>query len=79
MIWKPKQVKSIYSYTITPYDPFGDKWLEPYWRWGGSTSTTGFASNVKNGGSNPKISVKAGTYIFEFDTHLLRSKLYPKE
>ena len=70
--------KGSFECTITPYDPFGNKWLEPYWRWNGSTST-GFASNVKNGGDNPKISVKAGTYIFEFDTHLLRSKLYPKE
>ena len=70
--------KGSFECTITPYDPFGNKWLEPYWRWDGSTST-GFASNVKNGGDNPKISVKAGTYIFEFDTHLLRSKLYPKE
>ena len=70
--------KGSFECTITPYDPFGNKWLEPYWRWDGTTST-GFASNVKNGGDNPKISVKAGTYIFEFDTHLLRSKLYPKE
>ena len=28
--------KGSFECTITPYDPFGNKWLEPYWRWNGS-------------------------------------------
>ncbi len=52
-------------------------WPEPYWRW--NDSTTDPESNVSNGGENPGdwIIPTTGTYRFEFDSYLLRSRLYP--
>lgn len=51
-------------------------WPEPYWRFDGSDYNE---KNVKNGGDNmKKVKVPAtGTYRFEFDYHLLRSRLIP--
>lgn len=51
-------------------------WPEPFWRWDRSNDPE---ANVMNGGENmAKLKVKtSGKYIFKFDTHLKRSKLYP--
>lgn len=52
-------------------------WPEPFWRWDRSDDPE---ANVSNGGENPgSWTIKTtGTYIFKFDTHLKRSKLYLK-
>jgi hypothetical protein len=51
-------------------------WPEPFWRFDGSDNNE---KNVLNGGDNmKKMTVPAtGKYRFEFDYHLLRSRLYP--
>lgn len=51
-------------------------WPEPFWRFDGSEFNE---KNVLNGGDNmKKMTVPAtGKYRFEFDYHLLRSRLYP--
>ena len=51
-------------------------WPEPFWRFDGSDLNE---KNVLNGGDNmKKMTVPAtGKYRFEFDYHLLRSRLYP--
>ena len=51
-------------------------WPEPFWRFDGSENNE---KNVLNGGDNmKKMTVPAtGKYRFEFDYHLLRSRLYP--
>jgi len=51
-------------------------WPEPFWRFDGSDYNE---KNVKNGGDNmKKMKVPAtGKYRFEFDYHLLRSRLIP--
>lgn len=61
------------SFTISQTHWWG-WWPEPYWRFDGSANNE---KNVKNGGDNMK-SVKApvaGTYRFEFDYALLRSRI----
>lgn len=61
------------SFTISQTHWWG-WWPEPYWRFDGSDNNE---KNVKNGGENMK-SVKApvtGTYRFEFDYALLRSRI----
>lgn len=64
------------EFTISARHDWG-WWPEPYWRFSGDENTA-WDKNVKNGGSNPKITVTtSGMYMFKFDTHLLRSKLYP--
>ena len=62
------------EYTITLWHPDG-WWPNPFWRF---DAETGEEANVANGGSNmAKIPVPApGKYRIEFDTHLLRPKLY---
>lgn len=63
------------SFTISPYHPWG-WWPEPYWRFSNDENIT-TDTNVLNGGSNYSLSVPAtGKYMFKFDTHLLRSKIY---
>jgi len=51
-------------------------WPEPFWRFDGSEFNE---KNTLNGGDNmKKMTVPAtGKYRFEFDYHLLRSRLYP--
>lgn len=51
-------------------------WPEPFWRFDGSEFNE---KNTLNGGDNmKKVTVPAtGKYRFEFDYHLLRSRLYP--
>lgn len=51
-------------------------WPEPFWRFDGSENNE---KNTLNGGDNmKKATVPAtGKYRFEFDYHLLRSRLYP--
>lgn len=51
-------------------------WPEPFWRFDGSENNE---KNTLNGGDNmKKMTVPAtGKYRFEFDYHLLRSRLYP--
>lgn len=50
-------------------------WPEPYWRW---DKTDDPEVNILNGGENGTVMVKkAGKYIVEFDTHLLRTRFYP--
>ena len=61
------------SFTISQTHWWG-WWPEPYWRFDGSANNE---KNVKNGGENMN-SVKApvtGTYRFEFDYALLRSRI----
>jgi hypothetical protein len=53
-------------------------WPEPYWRFDGSQYNE---KNTLNGGDNMKgdgaVVPATGKYRFEFDYHLLRSRLYP--
>jgi hypothetical protein len=53
-------------------------WPEPYWRFDGSQNNE---KNTLNGGDNMKgdgaVVPATGKYRFEFDYHLLRSRLYP--
>ena len=51
-------------------------WPEPFWRFDGSDANE---KNVLNGGDNMKKTKvpTTGKYRFEFDYHLLRSRLYP--
>ena len=61
------------SFTISATHIWG-WWSEPYWRFDGSAENE---KNVKNGGDNMK-GMKApadGTYRFEFDYALLRSRI----
>lgn len=49
-------------------------WPEPFWRFNSSTNPEAM---VLTGGDNITVTIKkTGKYMFEFDTHLLRSKLY---
>ena len=66
------------EFTITPKHSWG-WWLEPYWRFeNGDIDSKENESNTKNGGRNmtPVTVLKTGKYMFKFDTHLLRSRLY---
>lgn len=70
------------SFTISPAHPWG-WWPEPFWRFDNSLNNSnewlysGGEAHMLNGGENENQTVPAnGTYRFEFDTHLLRSKLY---
>lgn len=69
------------EFTITPHHPWG-WWPEPFWRFENGSKDSGENEyNTMNGGNNmTKVKVKkSGKYEFKFDTHLLRSKLYPVE
>lgn len=61
------------SFTISQTHWWG-WWPEPYWRFDGSDEN---GANVLNGGDNMKeVTVPAtGTYLFEFDYALLRSRI----
>ena len=61
------------SFTISQTHTRG-WWPEPYWRFNGSDENE---KNVKNAGDNMKeVVVPAdGTYLFEFDYALLRSRI----
>lgn len=64
------------EFTISPYHPWG-WWPEPFWRFS-ADKNIGYDANVLNGGDNYSVKVPVtGKYRFTFDTHLLRSKLYP--
>lgn len=66
------------EFTITPKDASG-WWIEPYWRFeNGNNDSKENEYNTKNGGNNmTKVTVPTdGTYRFEFDTELLRSRFY---
>ncbi len=66
------------EFTITPKSASG-WWPEPYWRFeSGDGDSKENEYNTKNGGNNmTKVTVTtSGNYRFEFDTHLLRSRLY---
>ena len=70
---------TVLEFTITPKHNWG-WWPEPFYRFeNGSPDSKENEYNTKNGGNNmSKVTVKSsGKYRFEFDTHLLRSKLYP--
>jgi len=64
------------AFTIGPKHSWG-WWPSPFWRWSDNSSEP--EGNVYNGGENSdKIEVPAdGTYRFEFDTYLLRSRFFP--
>jgi len=64
---------STVSFTISQTHWWG-WWPEPFWRFDGSDNNE---ANVLNGGDNMKeMTVPAtGEYLFEFDYHLLRSRL----
>jgi len=67
------------EFTITPQHPWG-WWIEPFWRFeNGDVDSGENEYNTKNTGKNmTKVTVKkTGKYMFKFDTHLLRSRLYP--
>jgi len=67
------------EFTITPKHSWG-WWIEPYWRFeNGDTDSGENEFNTKNNGHNmtPVTVTKTGKYMFKFDTHLLRSRLYP--
>ena len=67
------------EFTITPKHSWG-WWIEPFWRFeNGDTDSGENEFNTKNTGHNmTKVTVKkTGKYMFKFDTHLLRSRLYP--
>lgn len=51
-------------------------WPEPFWRWDSKENPE---KHVLNGGENPaKWQINtSGKYMFKFDSHLKRSKLYP--
>ena len=69
----------VLEFTITPKSESG-WWPEPFWRFeSGENDSKENEYNTKNNGNNmTKMTVKkTGKYRFEFDTHLLRSKLYP--
>jgi plastocyanin len=66
------------EFTITPKHSWG-WWLEPFWRFeNGDTDSKENEFNTKNTGHNmTTVTVKnTGKYMFKFDTHLLRSRLY---
>lgn len=66
------------EFTITPKHSWG-WWIEPFWRFeNGDVDSGENESNTKNTGKNmTKVTVKkTGKYMFKFDTHLLRSRLY---
>lgn len=66
------------EFTITPKHSWG-WWLEPFWRFeNGDTDSKENEFNTKNTGKNmtPVTILKTGKYMFKFDTHLLRSRLY---
>lgn len=75
---------TVVEFTITPKDLVhsGDKggwWVTPYWRFESGDNDSGENEyNTYNGGNNmSKVTVQtSGTYRFEFDSHLLRSKFY---
>lgn len=52
-------------------------WFQPFYRWDDKNDPE---ANIKNDGQNPGnwSATTGGTYVFEFDSHLLRSKLYLK-
>ena len=63
------------DFNIQTKHPWG-WWPEPFWRWDSKENPE---KNVYNGGENPakwKINT-SGKYMFKFDSHLKRSKLYP--
>lgn len=67
------------EFTITPKSESG-WWPEPFWRFeSGENDSKENEYNTKNNGNNmTKMTVKtSGKYRFEFDTHLLRSRIYP--
>lgn len=68
------------GFTITPKDFSGSGWwVEPYWRFENGNNDSGENEyNTKNGGNNmTNVIVPAdGTYRFEFDSELLRSRFY---
>ena len=69
------------DFTITPHHPWG-WWLNPFWRFENGSNDSGENEyNTLEGGNNmTTVKVKkSGKYMFKFDTHLLRSKLYPIE
>ena len=61
------------AFTITQTHWWG-WWPEPYWRFDNSGMNE---KNVLNGGDNMKavIAKQDGTYLFEFDYALLRSRI----
>lgn len=66
------------DFTIGPKHPWG-WWPSPFWRFEKGDDDSGENEyNTYNGGNNmSKVTVQTtGTYRFEFDTHLLRSKFY---
>ncbi|MFI3280885.1 MAG: hypothetical protein R3Y44_02815 [Rikenellaceae bacterium] len=66
------------NFTISPEHEWG-WWPEPYWRFS-SDANIAEEANAKNAGGNYSLTVPAtATYKFEFDMHLLRSKIYPIE
>ncbi len=67
------------QFTITPKHSWG-WWMQPFWRFeDGDTDSGENEFNTLNGGHNmTTVTVmKSGKYMFKFDTHLLRSRLYP--
>lgn len=70
---------TVLEFTITPKSDWG-WWPEPFYRFeNGENDSKENEYNTKNGGNNmTKMTISTtGKYRFEFDTHLLRSKLYP--
>lgn len=66
------------EFTITPKHSWG-WWMEPFWRFeNGDPDSKENEFNTKNSGHNmtPVIVKTTGKYMFKFDTHLLRSRLY---
>lgn len=70
------------EFTLTPHHPWGWWFDSPFWRFENGSKDSGENEyNTLNGGNNmtPVKVKKSGKYEFRFDTHLLRSKLYPIE